>query len=76
MNTEADTANDGESYVTPQMQKILDYIDEHGHITDEEIGMLLELKKTRIFNLTTQMREMGLIYSKGRGKTKLYFIKK
>ncbi len=76
MNTEADTANDDENYVTPQMQKILDYIYEHGHITDEEIGVLLELKKTRIFNLTTQMREMGLIYSKGRGKTKLYFIKK
>lgn len=76
MNTEADTANDDESYTTPQMQKILDYIVEHGHITDEEIGMLLELKKTRIFNLTTQMREMGLIFSKGRGKTKLYFIKK
>lgn len=51
-------------------------IDEHGQITDEKIGTLLDLKKTRIFNLTTQMREMGLIYSKGRGKTKLYFIKK
>ena len=76
MNTEGDTANDGRNYVTPQMQKILDYINEHGHITDEEIGTLLELKKTRIFNLTTQMREMGLIYSKGRGKTKIYCIRK
>ncbi len=76
MNTEADIEAASDNYVTPQMQKILDYINEHGHISDEEIGVLLELKKTRIFNLTTQMREMGLIYSKGRGKTKLYFIKK
>ena len=53
---------------------IIDYIKGHGKITDAEIGELLEIKKTRIFDLTTQMRKIGLIYVKGRGETKVYCI--
>ena len=60
--------------VTPQIQKVLDYIQANGQITDKEIGDLLNLKKTRIFNITKQMRDLGLIQVIGRGEQKKYVI--
>ena len=58
--------------VTVQMQKILDYIEEYGQITDQKIQELLGLKKTRAFILAKQMREAGLIRAEGRGSEKKY----
>ena len=60
--------------VTEQMRKILDYIQAHGRITDEEIETLLDLKKTRAFTLAKKMRDMALIAAEGRGKDKFYRI--
>jgi ATP-dependent DNA helicase RecG len=54
------------------MQKILDYIDENGKISDLEIQDLLGLKKTRAFTLAKQMRDEGLIKVIGRGSQKVY----
>ncbi len=62
------------SKVTPQMQKVLDYIKINGQITEEEIGNLLGLKKTRTFTVAKQMRDLGLISVVGRGKSKRYII--
>ena len=56
--------------ITAQMKKILEYIQEYGKITDEEIQTLLNLKKTRAFILAKKMREMGLLEAVGRGKEK------
>ena len=58
--------------VTAQMQKILDYIEENGQITELEIQELLGLKKTRAFILAKQMRDEGLIRVEGRGDSKKY----
>lgn len=58
--------------ITAQMQKILDYIDKNGQITDMEIQELLGLKKTRAFTLAKQMRDIGLIRVVGRGNGKKY----
>lgn len=58
--------------VTAQMQKILDYIEENGEITELEIQELLGLKKTRAFILAKQMRDEGLIRVEGRGDSKKY----
>ena len=58
--------------ITAQMQKILDYIDENGQITDQGIQDLLGLKKTRAFTLAKQMRDEGLIKVVGRGGDKKY----
>jgi ATP-dependent DNA helicase RecG len=60
------------SAVTPQMRKVLDYITEHGQITDEEVQSLLGIKKTRAFDLVKKMREMGLVQKRGRGAEKRY----
>jgi ATP-dependent DNA helicase RecG len=61
--------------VTAQMQKVLDYISEHGQITDEEVQSLLEIKKTRAFDLMKKMREMELVQMIGRGAEKRYLPK-
>ena len=59
---------------TPQMQKILNYIEENGQITDLEIQALLGLKKTRAFTLAKQMRDLGLIQVEGRGEDRRYVL--
>ena len=61
--------------VTPQMQKVLDYIEANGQITEKEISDLLGLKKTRTFTVAKQMRDLGLIKVVGRGDRKKYLIK-
>lgn len=71
-NTNRATTKKSATVVTPQMQKILDYIEENGQITDLEIQELLGVKKTRSFTLTKQMRDIGLIKTSGRGDEKKY----
>ena len=75
MNAASDIAPKQASPVTAQMQKVLDYISEHGQITDEEVQSLLGIKKTRAFNLMKQMRNMELVQMIGRGAQKLYLTK-
>jgi ATP-dependent DNA helicase RecG len=56
--------------LTPQMQLLLDYLKEHNDISDEEVQTLLNVKRTRAFNLTKQMSDAGLIVIVGRGKNR------
>ncbi len=72
MQTGNDSHIESSPVITAQMRKILDYTQEHGQITDEEIQSLLNLKKTRAFTLAKQMRETGLLEAIGRGKEKIY----
>ena len=74
MNAVSYAAPKQASPVTAQMQKVLNYISEHGQITDEEVQSLLGIKKTRAFNLVKQMREMELVQMIGRGAEKRYLI--
>lgn len=74
-NMNAESANTDEathSNVTPQMEMVLDYIAEHGQITDKEISSLLNLKKTRTYTVAREMRDLGLIVANGRGEGKYY----
>lgn len=79
MNAAASSAatdkKDAAPAVTAQMQKITDYITNHGQITDEEIQMLLGVKKTRSFTIAKQMCNLNLIYSVGKGRDKRYLLK-
>ena len=61
--------------ITPQMRKILAYLETNSQITEAEIGALLGLKKTRAFTVAKQMRELGLIQVVGRGAQKRYLPK-
>jgi ATP-dependent DNA helicase RecG len=58
------------SLVTPQMQTLIDYLKIHQSASDEEVQSLLNIKRTRAFNLTKQMSELGLISIIGRGKNR------
>ena len=59
---------------TPQMRAVLDYITQNGQATDADLEVLLNVKHTRIFNLTKEMLHMALIRTEGKGKGKRYMI--
>ena len=56
--------------MTYQMQILLDYIIEHGKISDEKVQELLGVKRTRAFNLIKQMSESRMVKILGRGKNR------
>lgn len=61
--------------ITPQMQTVLDFIEENGQITDREVQELLEIKNTRAYTLMKKMEKDGLIVIVGRGSSKKYMKK-
>ena len=61
-----------EGAITCQMRKVLDYIADNGHATDTELEEILEVKHTRVYNLTREMKDLGLLRVEGRGKDKKY----
>ncbi len=75
MNNASSTVTQKSAGITPQMQKVLNYIKEHGQITEKGISELLELKRTRTFTLAKQMHDIGLIEVHGRGEGKYYTAK-
>lgn len=58
--------------ITPQMEKVLAYLDRYGEMTDEELQELLDIKRTRSYTLARRMCEENLIDSYGRGKDKVF----
>lgn len=61
-----------DNILSPQVNMILEYIDKYNQITDSEIQDLLNIKKTRVFVLTKEMKDFGLIKCIGRGVNKVY----
>lgn len=59
-------------YITSQMKEVLKYISDNGYITDEGIKKILQVKQTRVYILTKQMCDMGIIKKIGRGSNKKY----
>lgn len=75
MNAAPAAEPDNTAEITPQMQKVLDFIKANGQITEKEISDLLGLKKTRTFTVAKQMRDLGLIKVVDRGDSKKYMMK-
>lgn len=61
--------------ITPQMQTVLDFIEENGQITNSEVQDLLGIKATRTYTLMKEMEKAGLIVIVGRGNDKRYLKK-
>ena len=61
--------------VPKQYQAVIDYLNEHGSITEEELQELLKIKRTRAYNLYKDMEEEGYIKVSGRGKVKKITLK-
>lgn len=78
-----DTANEdtpattGKSTVaiTPQMKTVMDYLAKYDEMTDEDLQELLNIKKTRAYQIARQMHENELIDIIGRGASKKYKLK-
>ena len=51
---------------------VIDYLNEYGEMTEEDLQELLNIKKTRAYLLTRQMSENGLIDIIGRDAAKKY----
>lgn len=58
--------------ITPQMEKVLVFIEQTGKITESQVQELLNLKRTRSYTLMKQMTDAGLISVTGRGANKYY----
>lgn len=61
--------------VPKQYQAVIDYLNEHGSITEEELQELLKIKRTRAYNLYKDMEEEGYIKVSGRGTGKKITLK-
>lgn len=72
---EAEPLMPDEGAITHQMRKVMDFISDNGKATDGELEELLGVKHTRLYNLTREMKELGLIRIDGRGKDKEYLLK-
>jgi len=67
INAVKELSADSNGVVTPQMQAVLDYLQNNGEATDGDIQKLLGIKRTRSFNLLKQMADAGMIRIAGRG---------
>lgn len=76
MNTAPVISAENAAYVTDQMKMVLEYLETHDQIAEVELEELLGIKRTRVFNLTKKMKELGLIESFGRGQEKRYELRK
>lgn len=61
--------------VPKQYQAVIDYLNEHGSMTVEELQELLDVKQTRAFNLYKKMENDGYIKVTGRGAGKTILLK-
>lgn len=59
-----------------QEKQIIDYISHNDQISEEEIMKLLNVKKTRAYNIAKQMCDKNLLIALGRGKDKKYIYQK
>ncbi len=66
----------GNAYLTPQKEQILDFISRNGQITETEIMELLDVKRTRAYTLAKQMCDEKLMISVGRGADKKYLLQR
>ena len=63
------------STVPKQYQTVIDYLNEHDSMTVEKLQELLNIKRTRAYNLYTKMEAEGYIKVSGRGTGKIITLK-
>ena len=63
------------SYGMSQIHQVLNYIHDHGEISEHEIQALLGVKRTRAYLIAREMVADGLIVCQGRGADKRYRLR-
>lgn len=61
--------------VPKQYQAVIDYLNEHDSMTEDELQELLNIKRTRAYNLYKKMEAEGYIKVSGRGTRKIISLK-
>lgn len=61
--------------VPKQYQAVIDHLKEQGSMTEEELQKLLNIKRTRAYNLYKKMESEGYIKVSGRGTGKIITLK-
>lgn len=61
--------------VPKQYQAVIDYLNEHDSMTEEKLQELLNIKRTRAYNLYKKMEAEGYIKVSGRGTRKIISLK-
>lgn len=61
--------------IPPQVKTVMDYLAKYDEMTDEDLQELLNIKKTRAYQIARQMHENELIDIIGRGASKKYKLK-
>ena len=56
--------------LTEQENSIINYLATHGEMTEQDVQKLLDVKKTRAFNIIKGLREMNLVETVGKGADK------
>lgn len=62
----------GREGLNEQQTLIMSYIKIHGEITNEQVQVLLDIKRTRAFIILKQMTEAGILNARGRGDRRRY----
>lgn len=62
-----------EQPLTEQMERVIDLACERGEISEAEIQSLLDIKRTRAYEIAKALRDKGLLDVIGRGADKRYF---
>ncbi len=75
MNSSANRGKSEKTELTPQLQTVLSYIEDNGHITDAQVQELLGVKHTRSYTLMKGLLDAGFLVSVGRGADKIYIKK-
>ncbi|MBQ7900572.1 MAG: putative DNA binding domain-containing protein [Clostridia bacterium] len=60
--------------LTPQEKLVEEYIKDNGSITDDEIQLLLNVKKSRAYLIVKSMKDKGAIVTKGRGADRRHYF--
>lgn len=75
-NTNSSTENTKSApVVKPQWQAVINYLTEHGEMTEDKLQELLNVKRTRAYTIAKQMEEAGITSVSGRGEKKVYRLK-
>ena len=61
--------------ITNQEQIIVDKIKKKGFITDDEIQLILDIKKSRAYLIVKSMKDKGIIVTQGRGNKRKHYLK-
>lgn len=63
-----------DNILTEQMKKVMNFAKENGEVTEADIQSVLNVKRTRAYEIAKSLSDMGLLRVCGRGANKKYLL--